>query len=505
MNNDHYQPKTERKVTYRRPDPEKLQPPGQSVFKWLQGRGISETAIHQCGVKSSRIFSALSGKEEVAIAFPYVRNGETINVKYRMSGKQFQMEKGAERIFYGLDDINPDCVVIVEGEIDKLSLSTIGIQSCISVPDGAPSAESKDYGSKFTFLESAESQLEAVKKFILAVDGDAPGKRLEEELARRLGFDRCFRVVWPTGCKDANDVLATQGSAALRDCLEHVAPYPVSGVNTVRDMRDRIEKIYQYGFRTGKKTGWPNMDDLYTVREGEWTLVTGVPSHGKSTWLDNLLVNLARNEGWRFAMFSPENHPMENHIARLIPKASGVPFREGITPRIGPEDLAECLDWLETHFWWIYPEGEVWTIENILAKAKSLVVRNGINGLVIDPWNELDHSRPNGLSETEQTSLTLSKIRQFARQHDIHVWVVAHPTKLRRNDDGTYPVPTPYDVSGSAHFNNKADNAITIYRNPTQPDKPTQIHVQKIRFREIGQVGVAELAFDRVTERYLMP
>jgi twinkle protein len=134
--------------------------------------------------------------------------------------------------------------------------------------------------------------------------------------------------------------------------------------------------------------------------------------------------------------------------------------------------------------------------------AKVLILRKGIKGLVIDPWNELDHSRPSNLSETEYISQCLSKIRRFARLHNIHIWLIAHPTKLRKEDNGNYPVPTPYDISGSAHWRNKADNCISIWRDLNDRDTPVQIHVQKVRFKEIGQVGMVELNYDYKSGRY---
>jgi twinkle protein len=123
----------------------------------------------------------------------------------------------------------------------------------------------------------------------------------------------------------------------------------------------------------------------------------------------------------------------------------------------------------------------------------------GIKGVIIDPWNELDHSRPSHLLETEYISQALSEIRRFARQHQVHVWLVAHPTKLFKDGNGQYPVPTAYDISGSAHWRNKADNILCIWRDVTAHDHTVQVHVQKIRFREIGQIGKVELTFNSVT------
>jgi len=95
----------------------------------------------------------------------------------------------------------------------------------VSVPDGAPSPKSKDYSSKFSFLESCEEFLSSFTRIILAIDNDAPGKTLEEELARRLGRERCFTIQWPDGCKDANDVLVRCGAETLRECIEQARPY----------------------------------------------------------------------------------------------------------------------------------------------------------------------------------------------------------------------------------------------------------------------------------------
>jgi len=81
--------------------------------------------------------------------------------------------------------------------------------------------------------------------------------------------------------------------------------------------------------------------------------------------------------------------------------------------------------------------------------------------------------------------------------------VVAHPSKLLRGADGKRPVPTPYDIAGSAHWYNKADNIITVHRDQLEPrDQRVQIHVQKVRFKHMGRIGLAELMYDRVTGRY---
>lgn len=271
------------------------------------------------------------------------------------------------------------------------------------------------------------------------------------------------------------------------------------------ELRGALQWLYQTGMRGGESTGWASLDPFYTVRAREWTLITGIPGHGKSAFLDGLMINLARAQSWRWAVFSAENMPHERHMADLAAQYCGRPFGPGLRQRITQEDFQNAMRFLDAYFLFINPIEEDRTIERILAIVEMEMRREPIHGLVIDPWNELDHSRPENMNETEYVSRALSKIRRFAREHEIHVFLVAHPTKLQRikttdsSEANVYPVPTPYDVSGSAHFRNKADNCLCVWRDVANPGYGADIHVQKIRFREVGKVGVVHMGYDGPT------
>lgn len=486
------------KPKYRRP--EVVLPESKPRDHW---RGISPEVLARNRVTSTSVYMPQVEDHVTAIAFPYYRGDELVNVKYRDRDKNFRMEAGAERILWGLNDIAETCVV-VEGEIDKLSVEMAGIRSCVSVPDGAPSPATKDYASKFSFLEADEDRLSAVKCWVIAVDNDEPGKRLEDELARRLGREKCLRVEWPAGCKDANDVLIQHGAEALAQCLNAAQPFPLAGVFEIEDMAGKIRALFSQGWEKGVSTGWDEVDQFYTVRPGEFTVVTGIPNSGKSNWLDALLVNLARDHGWSFALFSPENQPLEDHMARMVEKYVRAPFMEGPTQRMTERDLEQGMEFIGQRFSWVLPDDDSdWKIETLLDRAKSLVYRKGIRGLVIDPWNELEHQLPHGESETVYIGNVLRTIRQWARRHGVHVWIVAHPSKLyREKDTGNYPVPTLYDISGSAHWRNKCDNGICVWRDFSDASKAVQVHVQKIRFRQIGKPGMAQLKYEGPTATY---
>lgn len=419
----------------------------EKAIKWFTKRGISEKTLIRNKIGYGKIYMPQLEEEVNAIQFPYFRKGQLVNVKYRDGKKNFRMHGGAERIFYGMDDVTGDTVLICEGEADKLSLEEAGYRNCISVPDGAPSVKAKNYEKKFDYLSPASEFLEKIKVFILAVDNDEPGQKLKEELARRLGKEKCKIAIWPDDCKDANEVLVKHSKGKLSDCIKLASHYPVKGIFELKDFKERVEYLYEHGYKRGEHPGWDNLNYCYTVRAGELTVVSGIPGHGKSSFIDNLIVNLAKNSNWPFGIYSPENQPLERHVAKLMEIFSGFAFwGKGRLPK----ENYEIAEWfIQDYFNFILPDpDENHSIELILDLAKVLVLRKGIKGLVIDPWNELDHSRPNMISETEYISEVLSKIRRFARNYGVHIWLIAHPTKLKKDKNGKYPVPTPYDVAG---------------------------------------------------------
>jgi twinkle protein len=489
--------KPEIRKAYVKPSFTPVNVPSDGLEAWFSKRGISAEVLKRNRISSGEMYFPQVEEERNCIMFPYYRGTEVLNVKYRTRDKLFRMAAGAERILYGVNDINPEVLVWVEGEIDKLSVEMTGLLSCVSVPDGAPAPDSKSYSNKFDFLN--DPALAPVKLHIIAVDSDAPGVRLQEELVRRLGRDKCQVVVWPEDCKDANEVLTKYGSAVLGDCLGNARPLPIEGTYQVEDFRASLRERFQYGAPRGTSSGWKALDPFYNVMTGEWTLVTGIPGSGKSEWLDALTVNLARDHGWTFGIFSPENQPLDYHVDKIAEKFIGKTVEQGAQNRMTVQEHEDAMDWVNDHYTFILPE--LPTVDGLLETAQALVLSRGIRGLVIDPWNEIDHSRAAALSETEHISQCLSKIRQFARNNGMHVWVVAHP-RIMRKEDGKYPVPTPYDVAGSAHWRNKADNCVTVHWDQVQGGEKVQIHVQKVRKKQNGRIGLVELQYDKSTGQY---
>ena len=486
-----------------------------ALIDWFAKRGISAEVLGRNSVTPVKIFMPGQGREVWTVAFPYFRAGELINVKYRDGRKNFRQEKGAEKIFYGLDNLgDAQEIVIVEGEVDLLSCNEAGLWNVLSVPDGAPGRVQDEpvdpeRDTKFSYLWNCRAYIDKAKKVILATDADGPGEALAEELARRIGKEKCWKVTWPTAgdalCKDANEVLMVHGADALRECIEQAEPYPITGLYPARAFKDATLKVYHDGYEQTHSTGWEETDRYYRIRLGDITIVTGYYSAGKSEWVDALLINLAQTFGWPFAICSFENLPGEEHQPKLAEKYLNMPFERGLNERMSEQQILQALDWIDQHFMFIRAGDEVPTIDWVLEKARAAVVRFGIKGLVIDPYNELEHKRPSGMNETEYISQLLAKIKRFAQNHMVHIWVIAHPAKPKRDASGKYPVPSLYEISGSAHWANKADIGIVIYRNRTPGNDEVEIHVKKVRFKAIGREGVARLRYDRATGTYHDP
>ncbi|KAF5936591.1 hypothetical protein HYC85_024097 [Camellia sinensis] len=450
-------------------------------------------------------------------------SGETLRRNAVMQRRYGDQEKDTEKIFYGLDDIkDSNDIIIVEGEMDKLAMEEAGFRNCVSVPDGAPASVSKkelpseEQDTKYQYLWNCKEYLEKASRIILATDGDLPGQALAEELARRLGRERCWRVKWPKKndvdhFKDANEVLMYMGPTILKEVIESAELYPIKGLFNFRDYFDEIDAYYYrtLGYELGVSTGWRGLNEIYNVVPGELTIVTGVPNSGKSEWIDALLSNLNASVGWKFALCSMENKAsslcytsVREHARKLLEKHIKKPFFDArygeSVERMSVDELEQGKKWLSDTFYLIRCENDCLpSINWVLGLAKAAVLRHGVNGLVIDPYNELDHQRPPSQTETEYVSQMLTKVKRFAQHHSCHVWFVAHPRQLHH---WVGSPPNLYDISGSAHFINKCDNGIVIHRNrdpDAGPMDQVQVCVRKVRNKVAGTIGDAFLSYNR--------
>ena len=475
------------------------------VLENLKKKKITEETLKYFRVGQAKKYFRAAEDILPTLVFPYFQEGRLVNFVYQ--GKYKESEIGGLQTCFNYDKIDLDHTYIVMDEMEVFTFHECGKDNVISLFGGTILEDVSDKTKNLflDFLSNIEDKISDIKKITLAFPNSEKGNMVKDELIRRLGKEKCWVVQPPETNYTWNDILIDYGKQKLNYLLDTAKPIPVRGLFDIDDVEEKFDFLYSNGLRRGYSTGFEELDKYYTVVPGQWTVVTGIPGHGKSNVLDNIMVNLAKNDDWRFGIFSPENQPIERHLANILEKYVKAPFDLDKPGRITEEQKEEGKKWLKNHFSIILPdEDDSWSIDGVLALAKVLVYRRGMKGLVIDPWNELDHSRPAGQTETEYVSAVLTKLRQFARNMSVHVWLVAHPAKLYKDKDGKYPVPTPYDISGSAHYRNKADNAITVWRNVGYEDQSVaDVHIQKIRFKEVGKVGLCSLRYDINTGCYI--
>lgn len=485
------------KKEYVRPSP-RLEKVGPKVLTWFEiDRGISNNTLLRFKITEAKEWMPQYEKEVPVICFNYFRDEELVNIKFRGPEKSFKMAKDAELIFYNLDALkDQDEAVIVEGEIDCLTFHDCGVYNAVSVPNGA------NRGSmKLEFLDNCWSYFEGKKKIIIATDGDDAGIELREELARRLGKERCFMVSYPDGCKDANEVKMKHGKDAVVDIITHAREWPLEGIKTMDDMYETICDWYEHGYPAGDKSNVPGLDNLLTFAPKQVTTITGIPGHGKDEYSNWILAFLAVNRGWKIADCGFEEEP-EQSVTKIIEKITGkaFDFRKDATNRMTVQDFENGIRIVDSQFFFFNTEEIETDIDTLLAIADRLVLKYGIKALRLNPWNWIANNT--GIDGTEYVSLVYSKIIRWCRIRGVHVFVIAHTTKIKKDKNGNFEVPNLYDISGSAHFYNKTHNGLTVYLDFNK--RIMTAYIQKVKQSWLGQKGFVSYNYDVLKRQYLL-
>lgn len=462
---------------------------------WLEGRGIDPELASRIGIVS---VTQRDGSEW--IAFPYVKDGEVINRKYRsLDRKDFRMDPGRPQAWFNGDVITDKSLeahplVVTEGEIDAVIAIQCGFVRAVSVPGGAPSTVGCDGNAKYAFIADTLDDLRGTREVILAVDGDKPGMNLMHDISIRIGRGRCKYVTYPDGCKDLNDVYRDYGSAGVSDVLNNSRWCHVPGLFIMSELPP-VPFVKPYD------TLINGLSDHYRIRKCDFTVVTGVPGSGKSTFVNDIASRMAWNHGWRTCFASFEQHPQIDHRRALRTWHS-----KKLEKYMASDEIAAADKWIDQFFSFVVQEEDADAdLEWLLDKLASAVIRFGADICVIDPWNEMDHALPNGQSQTDYIGYAIRQLKKFARKWNVHVIVVAHPAKLLRDKEGKMPIPSLYDINGSANWANKCDVGIIVHNCSTEEDgEHTIIRVAKTRYRDqIGVPGDVPVRFDRDTSRFV--
>ena len=428
-----------------------------NLVKYIETeRKINQFTLKNFNITEEKFYQPSLNKEVNNIVFNYFEGDTLVNKKYRSANKKFTQSKNGKPIFYNINSIiGEEEAYIVEGEFDVLALSEIGIKNVISIPNGANDNDN--------YWINSEKYIKDIKKFYIATDNDESGNNVAEKIAQRLGRYRCERVIFDG--KDANDDLK---SGVLSKTIYNCKKYPVSGTYTIDDLKEKMMDLYNSGLPNCLEFKNPNLkplNDIFKLMFGHLCVGTGIPSHGKSNFTEFLVLNYLLDYDIKASFFSPEHQPMELHCSTFAQKVIGKNYFKEVlgTPRMSKIELMQFQQWANQKLYFTSPEaGEFANWDWIFEKFKEQLITYGINIFVVDAWNKVEHTgnRP----ERENIGRTLSRLTQFAQQNNVLIIVIAHPTKMKRLENGIYEQPTLYDVSGSADFRNQTHDGFCVYR-----------------------------------------
>lgn len=461
----YYRDKYEQKKKYKRPDPPKVVKEVDPVYKYFQARGISKATIDKYDI-------SFNDKKEIVI--PYYKYGELVNIKYRKNigngKKTFRQEAETEKTLYGMDLVkDTDTLIWVEGEVDVLSFAEQGI-SAVSIPQGASE-------NKLECIENCFEFIDQFKTHIIAVDNDVPGDKLKLNLLNRLGRDKCKVVNWKR-YKDANEAL--MDGEDLKQFIEAAEDINPDGITT---FFDSFDEIYKYNFEKEEdyyETSWDKFNQLVRIRTGYLMIITGYPSRGKSTFVDNLLIDLSKKYGLKHLIAS-----FESVIAGHYNSLAEMYNQDTIYHLIQNEKLLDSntLGFIGEHFY-RFDINKRWTVDEICERTRLAVKKYGVKTLTIDPYNRLNNNYTD--REDRYIGTILSQLSMLAKELDILVIFVAHPKK----PDGE-KMPNMYSISGSGDWYNMADYGIIIHRERSEATGKLSnmplVFVQKVKNHFLGK------------------
>ena len=456
------------------------------VAAWFESRGIEDQVLDYAGISSKRYsdtqlwvsFPRYNSEGDVYKSRMGTLNDNKLDDIVTMAGEDiFFNEKGLD---LAIEEQKP--LVICQGEMDCLSLMQAGHAWTIAYIDGD------------NLLWENQEKLKQVPNIILAGFDSEIGKEFNDIISKQVGIANCSFIVYPDGCRTLNDILVNFDGVKLTNSIATARSYPVVGLYKPDEFPAIPAALKQvYPTTLGKQHNY-NLKLML----GKFMVVTGVAGSGKSTWTDGLVMSLAKTHRWNVCVCSSEIDN-EEYAEESLHRYLGRPIAD-----CGEIEIKRAKDFYQDHFTFITNNVETdemeLTLEKLIELAKVAIQRDGAKVLLIDPWNELSHIRNGqGESETEYTGRAIRMLKRLAKVHRVLVIVVAHPSKPSTHDKG--PVNL-YNVNGSAHWANKSDYGVVIYREDVESLNTKVIFAKIKRHGAMGHVGEINTTFDIRTRRF---
>jgi twinkle protein len=481
-------------------------PPSKANITAITDRGVqyfTNRRISQAAINHFKI-----AERNGSVAFPYIFNGETVNIKYKqISEKRYMQSPGGMHVVFNYDGAKTyNAVIVTEGEEECMCWFDAGFPYAVSVDSGAPNPSDK-IDKKLECITNSFDLFENADVIYIAVDEDENGRRLQAELIRRFDTEKVKLISFGPH-KDANDYLLYEGVDKLALLPGEAKDIRMDGVIYIDSVKERLWDMYRNGLPKGTTTHMPSIDQVWKWREGEVTLVSGYANEGKSSLFNiNLPILKAKYEGWKFGLFIPENLPpelfFEDVMSAYIGKTSDIDHAQF---RMSEKEYEEAMDFVGKHFFIVNLEEEA-TLENIFKRMDYLVRKEGIRVIVIDPYNMVEQMFKPGQTYDLHVSSFMTSLTKFAQKRRISAILVAHQNKPeKKTADGNYPEPEAYNTKGGGTFFDKTHNYVSVWRpyrfsdkdNPLVAVTSTKIKMKKL----VANTGSVDIFFDWKSNRY---
>ena len=305
---------------------------------------------------------------------------------------------------------------------------------------------------------------------------------MRDDIAVRLGDTRCRWIEWPNGIDGASEVL---DGDELKNLIAHARPMWIDEVCTIDDIPEPsqertfeigLEKLDAHGFRLVRPAFMP---------------VIGPYGSGKSVLLRQIAVSLWRRHKWRTLITSFEEKVKPRYqrdFRRHLIGHNSAPWT-AVEIAHADAEIRQAFRFLRRK------RNALLDMDRFLNRVEYAVKIYGVDVVMLDPVNELDHQVPKGENKTDYMGRFIMRCKQMADDYNLLFIAAAHPPKdgvekrLSRNG-----LLTLNDGADTAHYGNKADIGWCVWRNL---DGPTYLHIDKLKDHEtMGKPTLAELVLD---------
>jgi len=275
------------------------------------------------------------------------------------------------------------------------------------------------------------------------------------------------------------------------------------------DVKSEALSIFNNGYESAMSTHVPYFDNQFKFKKGEITLLSGIGNYGKSTFLKYLLILQVLHEGKKFALFSPEDNPAAEFYHDLVEICLGMRLTPDNPSKVHQSEYERWYDFISQHIFYVYPKTVAPTPEYIKERFLELIIKEKIDGCIIDPFNQLTNDyASHGNRSDKYLEYLLADFARFAQNNQTLFVIVAHPKAMRKDKDSlNYPEPDVFDIADGAMWNNKMDNILIFHRPFHGEDKTSPICTissKKIRRQKIvGIPGTIQIEYDRRKRRYI--